>query len=82
MCHLSFQPKRPAQQYITTDFATSMEYLPQVHNPGYMRYRLDGQGLRYDIFWRRRGKIQFIIDNQGLTTRGMAKGKGVVISEI
>jgi hypothetical protein len=29
-----------------------------------IRYSVDGQGLRYDFFWQRRGKIQFIIDNQ------------------
>jgi hypothetical protein len=29
-----------------------------------IRYIVDGQGLRYYISWRRKDKIQFIIDNQ------------------
>jgi len=49
------------------------------------RYNVDGQGLRYDIFWRRRGKIQFIIDSQGLTlttwtTKFTEIGGGIPIS--
>ena len=28
----------------------------------YIRYNVDGQGLRYDFFWQRRGKIQFTIN--------------------